>query len=91
MTFSNKNVGLPFRFDVTFTLVFETGNDTMSLYRLFWIGSDDHIQRADAVDCASDRDACAVAKERMGGFPAVEVWHLATRVARITLDTPPKA
>jgi hypothetical protein len=55
----------------------------MASYRLFFIGRDNHIVKAEVVDCPTDDDAIAVARTACGKHPAVEVWHLARRVERI--------
>jgi hypothetical protein len=55
----------------------------MATYRLYWIGSDDRIRWAENVECGSDAEACELAKQRIGEFSAIEVWCMATCVARI--------
>jgi hypothetical protein len=59
----------------------------MPTYRLYWIGSDDHIRKAENVECASDTEACELAQERIGDYLKVEVWLGATCVGRRTYMT----
>ena len=49
----------------------------MAQYRFFFLGNDDHIVRADVVDCSTDDDAVAAARVASGDHRAVEVWELA--------------
>ena len=55
----------------------------MATYRVFVFGSDDHIVRADVIDCQTDREALSVAPSIGGDHKAVEVWELARRVGRV--------
>ena len=55
----------------------------MADYRFFFFGDDDHIVRAEVVDCSTDDDAIAVARVACGDHRAVEVWELARRVERV--------
>ena len=55
----------------------------MAHYRFFFLGNDDHIVRADVVDCSTDDDAVAAARVASGDHRAVEVWELARRVERV--------
>jgi hypothetical protein len=50
----------------------------MVLYRFYWFGSDGHIKSAENVECASDDEAAAKAREQIGSYAAIEVW-LGTR------------
>jgi hypothetical protein len=58
----------------------------MANYRLFFIGRDDHIVKAELVDCPTDGDAIAAARAACREHPAVEVWELARWVERIDAD-----
>ena len=55
----------------------------MAHYRIFFIGSDDHIAKADILECPTDDDALARARLSCTAYPAVEVWELARRVGRV--------
>jgi hypothetical protein len=57
----------------------------MATYRIFMLGSDDHIIRADIVDCSTDDEAMTLAPGFGGTHKAVEVWELARRVGRVEL------
>jgi hypothetical protein len=59
----------------------------MAKYRLFFIGHDDHIMKAEVVDCATDGGAVALARAACAEHPAVEVWEGARRVDRVDADT----
>jgi hypothetical protein len=56
----------------------------MASYRLFFFGRDNHIVKAEVVDCPTDDDAIAAARAVCGEHPAVEVWELARRVERVS-------
>jgi hypothetical protein len=55
----------------------------MTLYRVYMIGSDDHIKEAENIECASDEEACAEAEHRLDVYPAAEVWEGRRFVARV--------
>ncbi len=55
----------------------------MPNYRLFFIGQDEHIIRAEVADCPSDGDAVAVARVSCQDYRAVEVWDLTRQVKRV--------
>ena len=55
----------------------------MAHYRMFFIGSDNHIVGAEVLECPSDDDALARARLSCGAHPAVEVWELARRVGLV--------
>jgi hypothetical protein len=59
----------------------------MANYRLFLIGRDDHIVKAEVVDCPTDGDAIAAARVACKEHPAVEVWEQARKVQRVGTDT----
>ena len=58
----------------------------MASYRLFFIGHDDHIMKAEVVDCPTDGDAVALARAACAVHPAVEIWQGARRVERVDAD-----
>jgi hypothetical protein len=58
----------------------------MANYRLFFIGRDDHIVKAEVVDCPTDGDAIAAARAACREHPAVEVWEQARWVERVAAD-----
>jgi hypothetical protein len=55
----------------------------MASYRLFFVGPDDHIVKAEVIDCPTDTEAVAVARASCIEHPAVEVWEFARRVGRV--------
>ena len=55
----------------------------LTSYRLFFIGWDQHIVKADVVNCSTDDDALAAARRSCRNHRAVEVWELARRVGRV--------
>ncbi len=59
----------------------------MASYRLFFIGRDDHIMKAEVVDCLTDGDALQAARANCRGHPAVEVWEGDRKVGRVDADT----
>jgi hypothetical protein len=56
----------------------------MASYRLFFLGRDDRIVKAEVVECSADDEAVAAARAVCGEHPAVEVWELARRVERVS-------
>jgi hypothetical protein len=59
------------------------GSILMANYRLYFIGADDHIVKAEVIDCPTDDDAIAAARVVCAEHPAVEVWERARRVQRV--------
>jgi hypothetical protein len=57
----------------------------MATYRVFVFGSDDHIVRAEVIDCPTDDDAMNLAPGLGGDHKAVEVWEFARCVGRADL------
>jgi hypothetical protein len=57
----------------------------MAIYRVFVLGGDDHIIRAEVIDCPTDEDAMTLAPSLSGDHKAVEVWELARCVGRVDL------
>ena len=56
----------------------------MPHYRIYWIGTDNHIHRAEAMECETDEQAWEAAKDRFGAFPSMELWRGATLVRSMT-------
>lgn len=56
----------------------------MASYRIYWFGADNHISAAQNIECSSDEEARAKAKDLIGEFPAAEVWNGPRRVARLS-------
>ena len=46
----------------------------MPLYRIYWLGQDDHIDAADYIECETDSEAAAKGQELIGPHAAVELW-----------------
>jgi hypothetical protein len=61
----------------------------MASYRLFFIGPDDHIVKAEVIDCSTDTEAVAVAVASCREHPAIEVWDRARRVERVDTAAAP--
>jgi len=51
-------------------------------YRIYQLGSDDHIRRGHDVHCSTDAEAFAAIAHITGSFPAAEVWCGTRRVGR---------
>jgi hypothetical protein len=62
------------------------GSIFMANYRLYFIGADDHIVKAEVIDCPTDDDAVAVARASSAEHSAVEIWELARKVKRLCAD-----
>jgi hypothetical protein len=67
----------------------------MPVYRLYWVGTDDHFKLGVSFECASDKEALEAAQEMIGEFaaefPAVEVWVTGRFVGRVGEPSPPSA
>jgi hypothetical protein len=50
------------------------GEPIMPLYRIYWLGKDDHIDAADYIECESDTEAAVRGQELIGPHAAVELW-----------------
>lgn len=48
---------------------------TIMHYRIYLLGSDDHIRGACDVDCSTDAQAYAEIAGVIGSYPAAEMWH----------------
>jgi hypothetical protein len=59
----------------------------MPVYRLYWVGTDDHFNLGVSFECASDKEALEAAQEMIGEFAAefaaVEVWVTGRFVGRV--------
>ena len=55
----------------------------MPVYRMYWVGADDHFKLVKSVECASDEEALATAETMMGEFAAMEVWETKRFVGRV--------
>jgi hypothetical protein len=56
----------------------------MTAYRIYTIDAGNHIVSAAEIECDSDADACAEARQKLRQpYPAVEVWEGARKVVRI--------
>jgi hypothetical protein len=58
----------------------------MPMYRIYFVGQDDHFHGVKAIDCADDDGAIACALDEIADFPAVEVWSGAKCIGRVGLD-----
>ena len=56
----------------------------MPAYRIYWFDQDDHVIEADYLIADADDDVRAGAASHLGMASAVEVWHRARRVVRVT-------
>ena len=55
----------------------------MALYRVYKIGSDQHIKAAENIECATDQEARCEAERLLEVYPAAEVWEGRRLVARV--------
>ena len=62
------------------------GDDSVPAYRIYWFNQDDHITEADYLIADADDDVRAEAASYLGVASAVEVWHRARRVVRVSAD-----
>jgi hypothetical protein len=46
----------------------------MITYRLLWLDEKGNIPKSRQIDCATDRQAVAIAKRQTGDYEAIEVW-----------------
>ena len=60
----------------------------MPAYRIYWFDRDDRISEADYLIADADDDVRAGAASYLGMASAVEVWHQARRVVRVSADKP---
>jgi hypothetical protein len=60
----------------------------MPAYRIYWFDQDDHVIEADHLIAEADDDVRAGAVSHLGMASAVEVWHQARRVVRVSADKP---
>jgi hypothetical protein len=59
----------------------------MPAYRIYWFDQDDHVTEADYLIAEADNDVRAGAASHLGRASAVEVWHWARRVVRVSANT----
>ena len=60
----------------------------MPTYRIYWFGQNNHDSGADYLIGDADDDVRAGAASYLGMASAVEVWHRARRVVRVSADKP---
>jgi hypothetical protein len=60
----------------------------MPAYRIYWFDQNDHISEADYLIADADDEVREVAESYLGRASAVEVWHHARRVVRVSADKP---
>ena len=56
----------------------------MPACRIYWFDQDDHVSEADYLIADADDDVRAGAVSHLGTASAVEVWHWARRVVRVS-------
>ena len=61
----------------------------MDLYRIYYVGSDNHFTRGDVIFCTSDAEALAAALRMLGNHTAIEVWQGARKVGTVQPDGDP--
>jgi hypothetical protein len=59
----------------------------MPAYRIYWLDQDDHVTEADYLIAEADDDVRDGAASHLGIASAVEVWHWARRVVRVSANT----
>jgi hypothetical protein len=62
----------------------------MPVYRLYWVGADDHFKLAQDVECASDEEVLARAERMLDGHAAMEVWETGRLVGRVGASPIPR-
>jgi hypothetical protein len=60
----------------------------MPAYRIYWFDKDDHVTEADCLIADADGDVRDGAESYLGMASAVEVWHRARRVVRVSTRQP---
>src|SRR3954471_12079140 len=60
----------------------------MPAYRIYWLDQNDHVAEADYLIADADDDVRAGATAYLGMASAVEGWHHARRVVRVSADKP---
>jgi hypothetical protein len=60
----------------------------MPAYRIYWLDQDNHITEADWLIADADDDVRAGAASYLSRASAVEVWHHARRVMRVSATKP---
>jgi hypothetical protein len=60
----------------------------MPAYRIYWFDQADHVSEADYLIADADDAVRDEAASYLGRASAVEVWHHARRVVRVSADKP---
>ncbi len=60
----------------------------MPAYRIYWFNQDEHITEADWLIAEADDDMRAGAASHLGTASAIEVWHQARRLVRVSANKP---
>jgi hypothetical protein len=60
----------------------------MPAYRIYWFNQNDHITEADWLIAEADDDLRVGVASYLGTASAVEVWHQARRVVRVSANKP---
>jgi len=60
----------------------------MPAYRIYWFDQDDHVTEVDYLIAETDDDVRAGVASYLRMASAVEVWHWARRVVRVSADKP---
>ena len=60
----------------------------MPAYRIYWLDQDNHVTEADCLIAEADDDVREGAEAHLGMASAVEVWHQARRVVRVSAIKP---
>jgi hypothetical protein len=63
-----------------------SGDDSMPAYRIYWLNQDDHITEADWLIVDVDDEVREVAASYLGKASAVEIWHHARRIVRVSAN-----
>ena len=58
--------------------------NSVPAYRIYWFNQDDHITEVDYLIAETDEDVRAEAASYLRMASAVEVWHWARRVVRVS-------
>jgi hypothetical protein len=62
------------------------GGQAMPGYRIYWFDHDGHVTEADGLIADADDDVREGAGSHLGMASAVEVWHGARRVVRVSAN-----
>jgi hypothetical protein len=58
----------------------------MPAYRIYWFDRDDHVTEADVFIADADDEVRASVAAYLGSASAVEVWHRARLIVRVSAD-----